>query len=604
MWVYNGFGFELSISFLNGKAFSRNMKKLFLVVLMLIVLPSVIAMEGHTTLLAVKEKADGSFEGSTADLFLEIRDGSGRVFLDTFPLTKTDTQISMRFAKEVACNFLEKDCGKHDFIYTIRADSPIIAGPSAGAAASTLTAALLEGLEFDPEVAITGTINAGGLIGPVGGVKEKIEAGANAGMKRILIPSGERYAEEVVVNESMDWVIKDDKLRILIKNETKEKKIDLVEIWAESGVEVSEVYTLNDALFKATGKLIVENDKELELDPRYNEIMKKLALDLCSRSNELKKLIEIEDNLTTKGKVAFEEGFYYSSASYCFGANVKYAHLILEEKDLSEDEINESINIIRRNIKKIDDKLEEREKETITDIEAYGAVKERLLEAEDFLKNFDGSLYDIAYASERVYSAMSWYEFFIGMGRKFKINDELLKKSCQNKIAEAEERYQYTTLMYPLDLEDTRKEIDRAYDDLKNESYELCLFKASKAKAETDIILGLIGVRKDQLDAIVERKLDIVKQNIIRETEKDIFPIQSYSYYEYANVLKETDAYSALLYAEYALELANLDLYFVQESDNKQMTWVIVFFVVFVIELVIVGILSKRSKTKKRKSKG
>jgi len=579
------------------------MKKLFLIILLLVVLPSVIAIEGQTKLLAVKEKSDGSFEGSTADLFLEIRDGSGRVFLDTFPLTKTDTQISMRFAKEVACNFLEKDCSKYDFIYTIRADSPIIAGPSAGAAASVLTAALLEGLKFDPDLAITGTINAGGLIGPVGGVKEKIEAGAEAGMKRILIPAGERYADTEDINESFDWIVKDDKLRIIIKNETKEKKIDLFEYGTKIDVEVKEVSTLNDALFKATGKLIRENGKELELDNKYNEIMKKLALDLCSRSEELGNISKMEDNLTVKGKAAFEDELYYSSASYCFGANVKYAHQILEKRNMSEEEINKSIEIIRKNIKKIDSRLEEKEKETITDIEAYGAVKERLLEAEDFLRNFEGDLYDIAYASERVYSAMSWYEFFIGMGRKFKIDDGLLKSSCQNKIAEAEERYQYTTLMYPLELEDTRKEIDRAYDDLKNESYELCLFKASKAKAETDIILGLIGVSKDQLDAVVERKLDIVKQNIIKETERDIFPIQSYSYYEYANVLKETDAYSALLYAEYALELANLDMYFVQEDvfENKQIVWIIVFLTVFILEIIIVVVLSKRDKTNKRK---
>ena len=112
------------------------MKKILWLLILLFVLPNVIAMEGHVKLLAVKEKDDGSFEGSTADLFLEVRKGSGRVFLDTFPLTKTDTQISMRFAKEVSCKFIGKDCSKYDFIYTIRADAPIIAGPSAGAAAA------------------------------------------------------------------------------------------------------------------------------------------------------------------------------------------------------------------------------------------------------------------------------------------------------------------------------------------------------------------------------------------------------------------------------------------------------------------------------------
>src|SRR3989338_979096 len=75
----------------------------------------------HTHLLAVEEKSDGQLKGSSADLYLELQPGSGRVFIDTFPLTKFDTQISTRFAKEVACDFIDNDCNDIDFIYTIKA---------------------------------------------------------------------------------------------------------------------------------------------------------------------------------------------------------------------------------------------------------------------------------------------------------------------------------------------------------------------------------------------------------------------------------------------------------------------------------------------------
>ena len=51
----------------------------------------------HMKLLAVQDN-DGTYTGSDADLFLELKEGSGRVFLETFPLTKMDTQISTRFA--------------------------------------------------------------------------------------------------------------------------------------------------------------------------------------------------------------------------------------------------------------------------------------------------------------------------------------------------------------------------------------------------------------------------------------------------------------------------------------------------------------------------
>src|SRR3989344_2390020 len=106
------------------------MSRYILFLLVLLILPVAFA-EYRLPLLAVRETSTG-FEGSTADLSLEIQEGNGRVFLDTRPLTKLDTQISTRFANEVACSETEMKCGGSDFFYTITSRSPIIAGPSAG----------------------------------------------------------------------------------------------------------------------------------------------------------------------------------------------------------------------------------------------------------------------------------------------------------------------------------------------------------------------------------------------------------------------------------------------------------------------------------------
>ena len=114
-----------------------------------------------------------------------------------------------------------------------------------------------------------------------------------------------------------------------------------------------------------------------------------------------------------------------------------------------------------------------------------------------------------------------------------------------------------------------KKGIDKANEELGKGNYELCLSMASKAKADVDIILSVFGVDNEQYSNIVDRKLEIVKNNIARQASKGIFPILGYSYYEYANSLKENDIFSALLYSEYALELGNLDIYF-RESDGKK----------------------------------
>src|SRR3989338_4764465 len=131
------------------------MKKalILLVILSLLLVPNVIARQGHMKLLAVKETETG-YEGGIADLYLEIKPGSGRVFLETFPLTRTDTQMSTRFAKAIACDTIERDCDDTDFFYTITADSAIIAGPSAGASIAILTVSMLENLELNEDYAI------------------------------------------------------------------------------------------------------------------------------------------------------------------------------------------------------------------------------------------------------------------------------------------------------------------------------------------------------------------------------------------------------------------------------------------------------------------
>src|SRR3989338_4885325 len=555
------------------------MKKTILLVVLLILIPAIYAKEGHITLVAVKETETG-LEGSIADLALEIKPGSGRGFLDTFPLTKTDTQISTRFAKEIACDYIDFDCSRYDFIYTITADSAIIGGPSAGAAATILTISLLDNLKLDDGITITGTINSGGLIGPVGGISAKIDAASEAKIKKVLIPKGERFVKEdktETINAINDSVI----INLTKNNQT----LGLVSYGEKKGVKITEVSDLSEVIYEFTGKRIREADGELVIDSKYKKTMEGLAIQLCNRSEELRRKAIREDiyndegimavkesalNLTKLGEEAYKKGIHYSSASYCFGANVKFSYILsyLQNKSEGED-IQNKINKTEMIIEQLNKRIDEEDKKTITDLEAYAVIKERLIEAKDYLKsvNKSHSLYDLAYAIERVYSANSWLAFFDNRGKEFDLNKEILKKSCQDKILEAEERLQYVSLFFPGGLDGTDNELDYAYKDLDNCDFELCLFKASKAKAESDVILSTFGVEEDRTLDLINQKSEIVKKDLIKQVKKGIFPVIGYSYYEYANDLKETDQYSALLYLEYALELSNIDLYL--KTDKK-----------------------------------
>lgn len=603
-------------------------------ILALLVIPGVFAKQGSLRLLAVQEKG-GNLTGSLADLYLDIRPGSGRVFVDTFPLTKLDTQVSTRFAKEIACNYLDTNCDQFDFFYTIRSSSPIIAGPSAGAAITVLTISLLGNIEIFPDVAITGTINSGGIIGPVGALEQKITAASRNGIKKVLIPVGERYARKDIVNlDNLSEIIESG----IDENITAKdiisggNSVDLVELGKDLGIEVKEVSDINDVLFEFTGISHEDDLQNITIDPDYKKIMSGLAMELCKRSDELLEQIaqqaatagspddiiddiyqpayEIALNFTRKGDEAFEQERLYSSASYCFGANVKLGYIILAMQNESEEQILERIERIEKELAS----FKKPGYRTITDLQAYMVVEERIHDSKDLLEsakkelalgNKDKAVYDVAYSIERKFSAYAWSTFINGKGKVFRLSKEDMFNSCQKKLSEAEERYQYVILFFPAHLSNIRKGIDAAYLDFNNENYEACLFKASKAKAEIDVILSVFGVEKENLDDLIQRKLDIVKKTIVKQTNKGIFPIVGFSYYEYATDLKDTDKFSSLLYSDYALEMSNLDIYFPEKHEikftDKDKSEIGIFLIGIGVGLLIGVMIMIKAKKKKKK---
>jgi predicted S18 family serine protease len=343
--------------------------------------------------------------------------------------------------------------------------------------------------------------------------------------------------------------------------------------------------------------------------------MKILASELCERNTELKdmlgyrepesKAIEIYDeaiNLSKRGENAYNLEQYYSSASYCFGSNVKLNQVFLETKNFSTEKYNGLFEELRKSIIKVDNELDKKDIETITDLESYMVVKERLIEALDYT-NITGNssfTYAYAYANERLRSAYSWYKFFGHDSKVLELNEDSLRESCRQRIAEAEERIQYASIYLPFNLDSQREELDKAYDDYNDKNFALCLFKASKAKAESNIILNTIGVDKEYLPRLVYNKLKAAAKVILKADKKDIFPILGYSYYEYASNLKDNDIFSSLLYSEYALELSNLDIYFKEKGSFMAANTIYNNALVLIIGLLLgflLGLLIKRKKS-------
>ncbi len=513
------------------------------------------AASGHTTLLATSEPLQ---EGVTADLYLETKPGTGRIFIESTPLTKIDTQISTHFAKELACEYTGKDCSRLDFFYTIKAKAAIIGGPSAGAAMAALTVGVLEGTELNQSIAITGTINSGNIIGHVGGIPEKIEAAHDSGIQKVLIPKGE------VIGSSGNI------------------SINAIDYGKSLGVDVAEVFSLDEVMKEFTGENFNTNQREIDVNPEYGRVMGELASSLCNRTSEFEKkpandkkdatVAEQARNLSRQGFEEKELQNPYAAASFCFGANVRYKYLEL----LSENITSEEIISIGEGVKSQTDEFENGLKSaaTVSDAQILAIILDRTAEARQRVNisiaalnagNPEEGIFELAFAIERLKSAEAW-SAFTGVMHEAGISDEMIKNACTEKLAEAQERVEYSSILIKSSSDGAAALLDEAQRLFDEGKYVQCLHKATLSKSEADALLGVLGMRDEDILPIVERKINAAKNTIARQSEKGIFPIVGYSYYEYSNSLKNTDKYSALLFSEYALEFSNLDIYFRQAN--------------------------------------
>jgi len=508
-------------------------------------------------LLALKESGDNK-SGTVAKLRLDVIPGEERVFLETYPLTKVSTQASLRFAQQVACKELDVDCSKYDFLFSIEALPGIIGGPSAGSAATLLVSGALLGKKIPKDVAITGTINSGGTIGPVGGLKYKIEAAGNNGIKRVLIPKGtNEYSEN---NVTTNLTALGNSLNLTI-------------------VEITTIREVLNSVLNVTKKELIGS---LQVTPDYEEIMKGVASDLCKKIDEYERTnLNISElaNLTSKAKEAFSQKSYYAAASFCFRANVAYSKKEMELANNSRQNLAKQLIEIKNDSDKLLNETNSRKIRTLTDVQTYMAVRERIDETLSSVRdaamklNSTASMSsDIAYARERLFSAQVWSRFFSASDKDAVINEERLKKACASKISEAEERFNYITSVIPEAIQNTREDIDDAYKKMGQKDYIMCIYTASKAKAAGNLLLNLLGVEESRFEEVTDTKLAIVKDELLKTQDKGVFPIIAYSYYEYALSLKDIDKVSSLLFSEYALELANLDIYFDHSKKKTSFT--------------------------------
>ncbi len=182
--------------------------------------------------------------------------GHGNIYFRASPLTELDMQATAQIAVMVACNVLGLNMNNYDFYISVNAGSIIVGGPSAGGIMTIAVMAALENTSIKPGITMTGMINPDGTIGPVGGLKGKLEAAAHSGYKYFLIPLGQRVI--LVPNITYQQIFPG----IFVSSVTYEK-IDLIKLGEKLGVKVIEVSNIRQAYYYFTGVNLTVNAEKI-----------------------------------------------------------------------------------------------------------------------------------------------------------------------------------------------------------------------------------------------------------------------------------------------------------------------------------------------------
>ncbi len=212
------------------------------------------AQGGECTLAIAAVSSSG--EGVIGSLTVRVRPGSGLIFVSVNPAVEVDVQGAARIAVLTASMVGGFNPLLYDYYFMLDSPAIVVGGPSAGAAMALAVILAVKGLECRGDYIVTGMINPDATIGPVGGLKEKLEATAAFGAKTFIVPLGQSkytYYERVLERRGPFTFV-------IVRPET----VDLKSYGRELGVEVVEVGDLVSLYSMVSGRKVAFTTGSLE----------------------------------------------------------------------------------------------------------------------------------------------------------------------------------------------------------------------------------------------------------------------------------------------------------------------------------------------------
>jgi uncharacterized protein len=543
---------------------------------------------------AVAQSDDG-YIGIISTITVTIQsNGSGRVFVDTLPLTQIDMQGSARLSVKVASALVKNDQqsnvdpDKYDYFFVVRTSSPIIGGPSAGGIMTAAVIGLLQNWDMDNTTVMTGMINPDGSIGQIGGILQKVDAAASIGAKRFLLPKGQMTYNEVVTKTLRENGWLQTVTEVIERNVSKYAMENY-------GIEAVEVEDINDAMLYYTGYefSFTEFNESITNEDYYNS-MQPLATSLLGKAQQsYDNASTLFDNTTIpnrwpdyfKNQISnfltsaherlidsqnwYEENVYYTSTSKSFQSLINSQFVSYACEYFETDNKNEFVSTLLNEAKQYhilkSNNSINAEITGMISLQCVGAAQKRASDAGQYLLDaqtsfnqgdYLGALYQISFALQRSESVDWWLgisEFFTETGE---IADNELEDLVEFYIQDAQQSIVYSKVI----LEQMRQSsayiseaeqlIELARDNKDSEYIAAAFFESLEALVNANLALELVdGVDEDKISRVKET----ASVKITESRNRGIEPVLAVSYYEYAeSLVNESSEDIAMIYYRYS----------------------------------------------------
>lgn len=482
--------------------------------------------EGVTVPLVADSSTPDGEQGILLFARVIATNGTGHVFVDTSPYTQVDLQGSARLAAMVASDVLGIDQRSYDFYYIIDISSPIIGGPSAGAALTMATIAAINNWTLDPGVVMTGMINPDESIGPVGGIPYKLEAAAAQNYTLFLVPEGQGT-------------------------------VTLTKL-----ITVREVSTIQEVVKIFTGhELVKPAFNGTVLTSGYIDLLEPLATNLKKEASDMYKETEVltsqspylaqAKDIISRADKMYDDQKYYAATSLYFNSmiNIRTARWIYGYSNEADKEkyMAELIGRVENQINLSESELDIFKSGGVDDVGAVGAAESRItsskikLDEAIKLNNTDEKIKALAFSHERARTARWWLTLSTPTGKV--VPEDILKDRAGWYLSQAQSisTYMHELLsqssVHPVIISGSSDDLIHAQKEMKSEYYSGAIFDSLQGSVKSSTLIGFMGMLDAQKK--VEQSAGDAKLAINEARLAGIEPTLAVSAYEYAETIQD-----------------------------------------------------------------